>query len=340
MDIPVKIKSILNDTQEILIIVSRPIDNDCIASGIGLKKHFERKGKNVTLISPTVLPSFVESFPLHELVEVLDTRVMSFENFDLIIAVDGGNTKQFAEVQQDSDFNFGGNKNVLNIDHHLGNTHFAKYEIWDPSVSSTTELVLSKIIDIREISKDEATLLYAGIVGDTGNFNYGFSKQTLEFAAQLFAKGADFNLILNEYFYKNKEEHFDILAWMIQNTRYNFELGYSYVILEYERLEKKFDWDYEEIKGGIRLYENYFSRAIEGMNIGMVIKVKRNKIDISMRGKQKVNRIPLPEIGKAMNCEVGGHFNSSGFSIQADTSDFINRIEQVIKDLNEKYKKS
>lgn len=332
------VKKVLLKAKTVLIIVSKPIDYDCLASGIVLRNKLAREGKDVKLVSPVVLPEYAKIFPLVDLIKVYDTKREDFERYDLIIALDSGNARQFAEVEKDTDFNFGGNSEVLHIDHHFDNNHFAKYEIWDPKASSTTEILLSAFIDIDKVTKDEATLLYAGLLGDTGNFRYQMSYKTLGFAAELLKKGADYNLIVNEYFFKHKQKAFEILALLIDKTLYNYKLGYSYAVIDVSKMCRKLRCDQDELRGGFRLYEQTFGGSIEGISITFLIKKYENKIDVKMTGNKYTNKIPLPEIGKALGGEGGGHFNFAGYDLKGDVNDVVANIEKVVRKLRKEYK--
>lgn len=338
MKVSSEVRKVLQNAKKVLIIISRPIDYDCIASGIVLRNKLIKEGKKVELVSPIELPEFVRVFPLIELLKVADTTSMDFMPFDLIIALDGANTRQFADVSKDEDFGFGKDSEVLNIDHHLGNNHFAKYEIWDPKCSSTTEVLLSTLIDVDKVSKDEATLLYAGLAGDTGNFRYMLNYKVLDLASKLLRKGADYVLIVNEYFHKHKQKAFEVYAYLIGKTIYNHKLAYSYVVADIEKLIQRFNCDEVELKGGLRLYSQYFGGAVEDIHVCFLIKKYKDRLDIMMTGNNYLNKIPLPEVGKALGGEGGGHFNFAGYDLKGEVEEIIVNIEKVVKKLREKYK--
>ncbi len=338
MQVSELIEKKLEESRNILVIISRPIDNDCLGCGIVLKRQLKRKGKDVRLVSPSKIPEQFDVLPYMSEIEVKDTKKMDLLKFDLIISVDGGNTKQFAEVSKDSDFNFNGNKEVLNIDHHMGNTHFAKYEIWDKEASSTGEVLLLSILAVDDLNKNEATLLYGALVGDTGNFRYNFNVNTFKLATELIAKGANSKLIINNYFYDNSDIGFKILAELIEETFYINKLGYTYVIADYDKLTEEYDCDFGKVKEGIRLYENYFSRAVKNIQISFVLKKHGKNLTVAIKGNTLYNKVPLPEIGKSLGCESGGHFNSSGFYIDGAVDNVIVDINRVMKNLYKEYK--
>lgn len=329
MKVQKRIREKIEDAKKMLIIVSRPIDFDCLAGGIILKHQLSKKGVNVELVAPVKIEDHFNFLPCIDEVEYRNTTGINMFEYDLIIAIDGGNTKQFSDVKKDQEFNFQGSENILNIDHHLGNSHFAKYEIWDKNASSTTEVLLDTLIDLTVISKDEATLLYAGLVGDTGNFKYNFSSKTLKYASLLIDKKADSALILNKYLYSNEALFFDIFIWLIEKTKYNKNLAYSYVGFDLKIALSHFNCDYNELKGGIRLYENYFSRSVNGINISFIVSKRATGFMVSMKGNGLNNKIPLPNLGRLLGGKGGGHFNSA--SCRLDIADSLRNVEKIVE---------
>jgi phosphoesterase RecJ-like protein len=78
-------------------------------------------------------------------------------------------------------------KTLIWIDHHVTNDGLGTIPIVDPSASSTCELVWRLVKELGgEIQIETAICLYAGLVTDTGRFQYGAVKpDTLRLAAEL-----------------------------------------------------------------------------------------------------------------------------------------------------------
>jgi phosphoesterase RecJ-like protein len=76
---------------------------------------------------------------------------------------------------------------VIVIDHHRTNPGFGTIVVLDPMASSTAELVFRLVERMGgELPDDAAACLYAGIVTDTGRFQYeATSPETLRVAAEL-----------------------------------------------------------------------------------------------------------------------------------------------------------
>jgi phosphoesterase RecJ-like protein len=93
----------------------------------------------------------------------------------------------------------------INIDHHQSNKNYADYNLVNSDASSTAELVFEIIEALGvELTTVIATGLLAGLMGDTGSFNFGnTTPRVLEIAAKLVRAGANPSLISGEMFYND-----------------------------------------------------------------------------------------------------------------------------------------
>jgi phosphoesterase RecJ-like protein len=144
---------------------------------------------------------------------VLSEREVSFHygpsKYDLIIVVDAGDLEQLGKLYEDNAGLFT-QIPVINIDHHVSNSHFGKLNLVDIMASSTTELLiplieaLAKEEDKELMNEDVATLLLAGIITDTGSFqNANTSPKAFASAAHLLGYGARQQEII-QHIYKTK----------------------------------------------------------------------------------------------------------------------------------------
>lgn len=131
-------------------------------------------------------------------------------SYDLIITVDTAELQQLRWVYENNIEIFH-QVPVINIDHHISNTHFGKINHVDIMSSSTTELLcplfeeLAKDTGVDIIDEDVATLLLTGIITDTGSFqNANTTPKSFEVASELIAYGARQQEII-QYIYKTKQ---------------------------------------------------------------------------------------------------------------------------------------
>ncbi|NIA02033.1 MAG: hypothetical protein GWP15_01490 [Nitrospirae bacterium] len=131
-------------------------------------------------------------------------------DYDLIITVDTAELSQLGSVYEDNIELFH-RVPVINIDHHISNTHFGKINYTDIMASSTTELLLDLFEDMAKeekmdlIDEDIATLLLTGIITDTGSFqNANTTPRSFASSAKLISYGARQQEII-QHIYKTKQ---------------------------------------------------------------------------------------------------------------------------------------
>jgi len=131
-------------------------------------------------------------------------------NYDLIITVDTAELSQLKGIYENNIEMFH-ELPVINIDHHISNSHFAKINHVDIMSSSTAEMLLyllesfSKESDKELIDEDVATLLLAGIITDTGSFqNANTTPKSFAASAKLVSYGARQQEIIR-HIYKTKQ---------------------------------------------------------------------------------------------------------------------------------------
>lgn len=130
--------------------------------------------------------------------------------YDLLIAVDTAELTQLRGIYEKNIEMFH-QIPVINIDHHVSNTHFGKINYVDIMASSATELLLPLFEELGKeegmdlIDEDVATLLLTGIITDTGSFqNANTTPRSFQRASQLIAYGARQQEII-QYIYKTKQ---------------------------------------------------------------------------------------------------------------------------------------
>lgn len=110
-------------------------------------------------------------------------------SFDLVISLDCSDLERLGQFPQIPAF---ADIPLLNIDHHLTNSHFGDVNLVDPDASSTAEIVLwlLEYMAIR-LNAEIATALLAGIVTDTRGFRTNnVTGQVMEAALRLVKAGA------------------------------------------------------------------------------------------------------------------------------------------------------
>ena len=192
-----EIKELINNSENIAIFFHVSPDGDAIGSGLALGLALKKLGKNVTVFSQDEVEERLNYLPIEEICyDVVST------SFDLAFVVDCGDIRRIGTMENV----LLNAKNVINIDHHLNNTHFADFLIEDTKASSTCELVYKFISDLNiEFTKEIKLCLYTGIATDTGCFMYNINEKTHLIANKLMENMCDEIAKLNYYLFRETE---------------------------------------------------------------------------------------------------------------------------------------
>ncbi len=334
-----KFTQCLKNAKKILVISSQPLDPDCIASGVVMRKYLEELGYDPTLRFPKELtPLEKETFsflPFFEEFIGEDTREYINNNeYDTIILLDGSSFLQFYDVdnKEMGTPNFNDIKTTILIDHHP--TEFegnAKLEIRDDNLSSTTEVMYSKILPKTFVKNEIATLLYIGIMGDTNNFSYAFNATTLKHAAELIERGAQPQEAINNLYNQKTKEYLSEYTEVINKLEFNDSTKTIFFILDAK------DASDDKVKMAKKLFRNEIAPKVKGYDRGINIQeIDDNTVRIITRGNAYTNKISLPDLLKTIGGNGGGHFNAASTQINGN----VYEIQKILKENIRKFMQS
>lgn len=234
-------------------------------------------------------------------------------DYDLIITLDCAELSQLGDIY-DNNVELFYQIPVINIDHHISNTHYGKINYIDIMASSTTELLISlfeelgKKENIDLIDEDIATLLLTGIITDTGSFqNANTTPRSFASSANLIAYGARQQEII-QHVYKTKELS-QLKLWGRVLSKIQIDEKYKIVWSVVSQQDFKDTESSEEATGDI--IDELMTNA-PGAEIVLLIKEKEDfVISVSLRTTN-------PSINASAIAEEfggGGHARAAGFKI-------------------------
>ncbi len=312
-EIPV-IERLKKENGEILIFTHENPDGDGIGSMLALCSFLRKKGKNVTCAMKDPLPHIYDFLPNADEIKKLPLD----KEFDLAILVDAaGVFRAGAEVKA---------KEVIRIDHHLGGNVESPYDYVDPKAPSTTTVVgrILRQWDEKEIDKNIAMCLYAGLLTDTGSFKYNnVNKETFDFAEFLVEKGVNPNYMSTMIFERNKPSTIFLLKEVLSTIELTDNGKIASLVVRREFLEKT-GAEEEETEGFVN-----FARGIDGVEVAFIMIQKPDKETwrVSLRGKGKIN---VQKIAQKLG--GGGHRDAAGCRLKGTEEEVKQKIIDTIKE--------
>ncbi len=182
----------LKEAQRVAVATHVSPDADAISSAIGLVQILRRLGKTAEAFCDDDLPARLRALPHAE-----EIARVPRGSFDLLVSLDASDPgrlgKAFAELHGIP---------MLNIDHHVTNTHFGTINWVDPSAVATAEMVFWLAEDLGVTLDEElASILLAGIVGDTmGLRTANVNARVLQEVTQLMEAGASLPALIDALF--------------------------------------------------------------------------------------------------------------------------------------------
>jgi len=182
-----KLSAALKKQNNFLVTAHTNPEGDAIGAEVAFFILLKALGKNAILMNSDRVPASYRFLPFLE--NIRRFRKGRFIPFDCLVLLDCSDLNRSGQI---GEINLEG-KTVINIDHHISNEYFGDINWVLPHFSSTSEMVhlLYKKLGIP-LNKDIATLLYVGILTDTGSFRYSnTSASTHKVVADLMDYGLD-----------------------------------------------------------------------------------------------------------------------------------------------------
>ncbi len=310
-----EISSQILKLNKVLIFSHNRPDGDTVGSATALRLALLKLGKTVCLVCDSDIPE--KFFIVNGASEFLRTEEVTDE-YDGFIAVDCSTSSMFNGA-----YNlFTKNKNNFNIDHHISNTNYAKFNCVEDR-ASCCELMFDVIKSLGvEIDKDIADCLILGIVTDTGNFAHSnVTASTLEYASKLVEKGANLHLISQKMFKDQSKNRANLYARTISNIRYYLEDKVGIIVITQK--------DLQECNAVDTMTEGFIDFPLTVRTVEVAISMlevadKRYKISFRSKGKVNVNEIASIYGG-------GGHILASGAMLSGYLEDIIDKLVYNVK---------
>lgn len=309
---------------EAITTVRRPMvlghivpDADCLGAGLALATTLREHDVDARFGMPNGAVSHRLQFMLDLVPDAPPTADWPADP-DGIIAVD---TAAETRVDFDPRPDFSTHALTLNIDHHITNTGFAKLNWVDPRASSACEMVARLIQTLGwSPSSPVASLLYAGIHGDTAGFSLpGTSADALHVAADLVRAGADVAQIGECLCRSQARSDFELLRRVYDNTTVTAGGRIAFSRLSHAEIIES-NCTAADIDDQVSI-----PRALKGVRIALLFTEGEPGITrVNLRGDAGV---PVIEIAQQFG--GGGHTQSAGMRVRSKPMAQV--IEEVVR---------
>lgn len=277
-------------------------DADAIGSSLGLAAAMREHGVDATWGMPDHCVSKRLQFMLDLSPDTpREARWHPDGGYDAVVVLDTAAEKR---INIEPAIDMDGDIAVFNIDHHITNTDFGRFNWVDPHATSTCELV-SRLIPLMgwRVSSRVASLLYAGIHGDTAGFSLpNTTADALIAAGELLRAGADVAHIGEQLCRSQARPDFELLRRVYDHTVVTEDGSIAYSHLTHE--------DFVESGSRAEDIDDQVSipLALRGVRMALLFtEGEKGIIRINLRGEGKITVVEL-----AQSFGGGGHAHAAG----------------------------
>lgn len=199
-------------------------------------------------------------------------------------------------------------KPTVNFDHHVSNRAYAEHNFVDVAAAATCEILAGLFLDHDlPIDAVAAQALYVGIATDTGQFRFGSTtRRVFEIAAALVERGADPAVAGHELYEREKPGRMQLLQRFMASFERELE-GRVCIGLLPRGIFAETETSPEDTEGMVD-----YARAIDGVEVGVLIEERPEGIKASLRGHDP--RLRLDQV--AARFGGGGHACAAGLNVK------------------------
>jgi phosphoesterase RecJ-like protein len=294
---------------------SRP-DGDSIGSQLAMAYALEALGKQAHVVNLDRAPAPLLQFPGVSAIEIAG-RVTG--DFDAAIIMECGDLARTGVAGLDR-------FDVINIDHHPGNTAYGRFNWFDATAAACGEMVFDLVMELGvPLSREIATHVYLAILTDTGSFHYSsITPRTFEICRAALEAGVDPVLVARNVYDSNNMGRLKLFGSVLSEMQIDSSGTIAIVYLDHE-MARAAGGTYEDTEGLINL-----PLTVKEIQAVVFFKqVEGDEYRVSMRSKGDI------DIGAvAKDFGGGGHKNAAGCTvtgpIDALQKLFIQKIEGAI----------
>ncbi len=307
----------IRGAQRIAVFTHTRPDGDALGSALALACALEAIGLECEACVDSPIPSnlaFIEG--------AKGVKRSPKKEFDLLITVDCSDEQRLGDLSERYFIATRRNKiDTINIDHHISNTRFAKYNFVRNCAANCMNV--AKLISYLGVPFDKkiAEYLLIGLLTDSGNFSHDdVDEECLSLAADLVGLGADIRYFHYHLFKKQSKARAALFARTMEKIRYYHEDRFALIVISKQNVE--------ECNAEEGMTEGFvdFPLNVDSVEVAAsLLEVKKGQYRISLRSKEyaDVNKIAGVYGG-------GGHVRAAGCMLFGDLEEIIDKLSYTV----------
>ena len=310
----------LKDMDNFLLASHVNPEGDAVGSVVAMDSFLRRLGKKTTIVCEDPFPERLSCLPHRNRWNIYQDVKKKKQRFDALLVADCPTLERVGKVKE----LLLPSTVIFNIDHHISNARFGRYNYVKPEAAACGEVIYEIIQKFKmPLTREEAVALYVSLSTDTGSFKYSnTSVNSHQIAAKLIQTGIDIERINEDLYATYSLNKISLYSRLLGKVETAFGGKVAWVSMSRRDL-KDSGGTYEDTEGFID-----FLKYIKEVKVAFFLSemAKLNEVKVSFRSKEKydVNQIATAFGG-------GGHKKASGCTINKSPSEAVQAILKEIQ---------
>lgn len=302
----------LKKHDDFIIVGHEGPDPDSLGSMLGLYFALTKLGKDCRLVSADPLPPYL-SWPGLEQVEHIPAGFSPGNSCVIVVDCEPDRTGTISEGVKQA-------KRLINIDHHQRGRGPGEIVYVNPNEAATCVIIFRLLLALEvPFDKEIATVLYGGIVGDTGGFRHGnTTSEVLKIAGELLEYGVEPAPVAREIFSMQTLGFLHLLGHALSEIQTALNGRLAWTIISHEDI-LRYEVDPQHTDQLIS-----FVRSLDSCEIAMVFReVKLGEIRVGFRA----NTVDVGRLARHLG--GGGHKLASGATLRGDLQQVSQQVAKI-----------
>ncbi|WP_334072945.1 MULTISPECIES: bifunctional oligoribonuclease/PAP phosphatase NrnA [Paenibacillus] len=308
----------LTEHDNFLVVAHIQPDGDAVSSTLAVGWLLSCLGKKYVMVNEGPIPKRMEY--LWEADKIVNLSEAPLETtYNHVICVDCADFKRTGK----SSLYFAENAEILNIDHHPTNDGYGTCNLIVPHAAATAEILFDLMTFMNlSLDKHAATLIYTGLLTDTGGFRYSnTTPKVMATASKLLEYGVDGPGLSELLLEQMTLPQLRLLTRALNGLQITEDGKISWVSVDDEDLRITGAIN-EDLEGIVN-----YPRNIQGVEVGLLFKViSETAVKVSMRSAGKVDVAQV-----AQSFGGGGHVRAAGARIEGTLERIVPQVLEQVK---------
>ncbi len=302
-------------------------DGDALGALLAMGLALQAAGRKVDMYNESPIPAVYRFLPgIGQIKREAPARF----DYETVVVLDCGDLDRVGTVAA----RIQNSPRVINIDHHVTNTGFGHHQLIDSGASSSTELVYRLLKRMKiAIDQEIATLIYTGILTDTGSFRFAnTNSRAFDICAEMVECGVDPYAVAQHVYGTYSLGRIKLLNMALDSIEISPNGKLSLMILT-QAMFAETDTQPEDVDGMIN-----YAKRIEDVRVAALIMENANGRETAANGHKRFH-VSLRSNGSVDVARIaasfggGGHCNAAGFGADGALSELKGLIYTIASKL-------